>query len=286
MKSRFLYLLIIVVGTQCRQTYEPPVTQENHNYLVVDGFIANGNDSTIIKLSRTTPISDSISSVPELAAQVSVTGDQGDIYSLMDEGNGSYSIPSLALNSSEKYKLRIVTNNGNVYESEPLEVRASPPIDSVTWDQLTRGNVNIYVSTHDPQNSTRYYKWDYVETWQYGSKFQSILEYTSNGLVLRPPADDISTCWRTRNSPDILINSSERLADDVIFKNHLLQITAPDERLNKKYSILVKQYAINKDAFNYYRQLQNNSENLGSIFGQLHLNSKGIYTMLMMLRKQ
>jgi len=267
MKHRLIYFLIIFLGIQCRQTYLPPVTQKNYSYLVVDGFIANGSDSTIIKLSRTTPISDSIFSVPEVGAQVTVIGDQSDIYFLADGGNGSYYIPSLVLNSSEKYTLRIITTNGNVYESNPLEVKASPPIDSVSWDQLTPGIVNIYVTTHDPQNNTRYYRWDYTETWQYGAKFQSTLEYTSNGLVMRPPADQISTCWRSRNSPNILINSSEKLADDVIFKNQLLQITGPDDRLDKKYSILVKQYAIDKNAFNYYQQLQNNSENLGSIFG-------------------
>ena len=267
MKNCLIYCLILFLGIQCRQSYLPPVTQKNYSYLVVDGFIANGNDSTIIRLSRTTPISDSILSVPEFGAQVAVIGDQSDIYFLSDGGNGIYYIPSLVLNSSEKYTLRIVTSNGNVYESEHLTVRASPPIDSVSWDQINPDNVNIYVTTHDPQNNTRYYKWDYTETWQYNSKFQSTLEYTGNGLIMRPPADQISTCWRTRNSSNILINSSEKLANDVIFKNHLLQITGPDDRLNIKYSIVVKQYAIDKNTFNYYQQLQSNSENLGSIFG-------------------
>jgi len=275
MRKYLTYFLILFCGADCRQTYLPPVTQKNYNYLVVDGYIINGNDSTIIKLSRTTPISDSIPPSPEVGAQVSVVGEQPDIYTLTGEGNGSYYIPSLSLNNTEKYKLRIVTIDGNAYESETIDLKTSPPIDSVSWDQLLPGNVNIYVTTHDLQNSTRYYKWDYVETWQYRSKYQSILEYTNGGLVLRPPADQISDCWRTKNSSDVLINSSEKLTNDVIFKNHLLQITEPDERLNRKYSILVKQYVINKEAFNYYQQLENNSEKLGSIFGATPSQLKG-----------
>jgi len=276
-KNSLYYILIIFFGTQCRQTYLPPATQANYSYLVVDGFIANGNDSTIIRLSRTTPISDSIFSAPELGAQVSVAGDQGDVYFLTDAGNGNYYIPSLTLKSAEKYKLRIATTNGKTYESEPQEPRATPPIDSLSWDQATPspGAVNIYVTTHDPQNNTRYYKWDYIETWKYTSKFQSILEYTSNGLIIRPTADDIFTCWRTKTSSDILINSSEKLEDDVIFKSLLVHIVAPDDRLTTKYSLLVKQYAIDKNAFTYYRQLQNNSQNLGSIFGTTPSQLKG-----------
>lgn len=263
--------------TQCRQTYLPTVSKNNNNYLVVDGFIANGNDSTIITLSRTTPISDSIYSVSEPGAQVSVVGDQGDVYFLTDAGNGNYYIPSLSLNSSEKYKLRIATNNGNTYESELQELRASPPIDSVSWEQSAPapGAVDIYVTTHDPQNKTRFYKWDYVETWQYYSGFQSLYEYTNDSLILRPDADQIFTCWRTRSSSDIFINSSEKLEEDVIFKNRLVHIAAPDERLLVTYSLLVKQYAIDRPALNYYKQLQNNSQNLGSIFGTTPSQLKG-----------
>jgi len=268
---------MLMFCTQCRQTYLPPVSKNNNNFLVVDGFIASGNDSTIITLSRSTPISDSIFSVSESGAQVSVVGDQGEVYFLTDAGNGNYYIPSLSLNSAEKYKLRIVTSNGSAYESDPQEVRASPPIDSVSWEQSAPapGAVNIYVTTHDPQNNTRYYKWDYVETWLYYSGLQSILEYTNDTLIYRPPADDIFTCWHTRNSTDIFINSSEKLEDDVIFKNPLAQIAAPDDRLLKKYSLLVKQYAIDRTAFNYYQQLQNNSHNLGSIFGTTPSQLKG-----------
>lgn len=266
MRKYFIYFLILFAVTNCRQPYLPPVIEKNYNYLVVDGYIVNGNDSTVIKLSRTTNISDSLPPVPELGAQVSVVGDQSDVYPLIDNLNGSYSKPSLTLNTAEKYKLRIVTTNGNVYESAFVNVKSSPPIDSVSWDQLTPGNVNLYVSTHDPSNNTRYYRWDYTETWAYQAKFASIMEYGSSGLILRPPADYIYLCYRSRNSPDILINSSKKLVNDVIDKSHLLQITEPDERLHVKYSILVTQYAIDQNAFAYYQQLQNNSQNLGSIF--------------------
>jgi hypothetical protein len=87
--------------------------------------------------------------------------------------------------------------------------------------------------------------------------------------------DQIFDCWHTAYAPDILINSSEKLTDDVIFKNHLLEIIAPDERLHVEYSILVRQYAMNKGAFIYYQQLRNNSQNLGSIFGATPSQLKG-----------
>jgi hypothetical protein len=55
--------------------------------------------------------------------------------------------------------------------SEFAEVRITPQLDSVSWKQENNG-VRIYASTHDPNNNTRYYKWDYEETWEIHPLFQ------------------------------------------------------------------------------------------------------------------
>ena len=70
----------------CRQPYNPPIAKTNLGYLVVDGTIISGQDSTIINLSRTQNINDSIYFInnPETGAAVSVVGANGDTYSLFE----------------------------------------------------------------------------------------------------------------------------------------------------------------------------------------------------------
>jgi hypothetical protein len=61
------------------------------------------------------------------------------------------------------------------------------PIDSITWKQkLDSPNkaVTVFVHAHDPQNKTLFYRWDYVETWQYEAPLNATLGLDSQGTDL------------------------------------------------------------------------------------------------------
>jgi hypothetical protein len=62
------------------------------------------------------------------------------------------------------------------------------------------------------------------------------------------------------------LNSSAKLAKDVISENPVVFIASSSEKIESRYSIRVKQYALTADAYNYYQQLKKNTEQLGSIF--------------------
>ena len=53
---------------------QPPLLSTGNAYLVVEGFINNGPDSTVITLSHTYPLSDTAQATPEPGATVSVSG--------------------------------------------------------------------------------------------------------------------------------------------------------------------------------------------------------------------
>src|SRR5947199_216206 len=96
MNTRPLIVLLISglisVCTSCKEVYTPPVTKTNTNILVIDGIVVSGNDSSVISISRTRPLPDTIPSVKELGARVSVV-DQNGVEYLFDEwGNGRYGV--------------------------------------------------------------------------------------------------------------------------------------------------------------------------------------------------
>jgi hypothetical protein len=177
--------------TACKEPYIPPSIKNDNHYLVVNGFINSGNDSTIINLSRTVGLEDSTISPPELGAQVSIQGEFGENYPLQDFGNGEYATGSLVLNQNETYQLQIITSNGEQYLSDSIPVLQTPSIDSVNWVQdstsaASKLGVTIYVNTHDPLNLTRYYRWEYVETWEYHAAYDSYYYYVYPNMVLLP----------------------------------------------------------------------------------------------------
>lgn len=72
-------------------------------------------------------------------------------------------------------------------------------------------------------------------------------------------------CWVTNNSTDVVIGSSVGLSGN---RSHSPLIFFPqhDERLSVLYSVLITQYVVDTAAYNFWKEMKTNSEDLGSIF--------------------
>jgi hypothetical protein len=261
---------MFVTMSGCKKPYLPPVIASNQSYLVVEGTINTGSDSTIIHLSHSVPLSAPAGTIPppELNASIVIQSDANNSYNLTETGNGNYAISGLNLSSSNKYRLQITTTDKKVYQSDFVPVKNSPAIDSVNYMVKSHG-LNINVNTHDPSNNTRYYRWSYVETWIIHSSFNSYAELYKvpfDTILPRPIADQIYECWQSNNSSTVVLGSSANLKQDIISQTQVTFIASTSEKISDRYSILVKQYALTSDAFNYWQQLKKNTEQLGTIF--------------------
>ena len=271
MKTIPLYLLLALLATTaCRQTYNPPVIANPPNYLVVEGFIENnGADSTLFTLSRTVKL-DSNAYTAEQGASVTVEGTDNSIFRLGEVNNGAYGARLPFLNSNVTYRLHIATSGGKQYASDYVPIVTDPPIDSISWarkDNPPNAGIQIYANTHDPNNNTHYYRWEYQETWEFHAAFYATIKYTpATGIVGYGP-NTTYYCWHNDKSSSVLIASSTQLSQDVIYEAPVVLIPLNSQQLQIKYSILVKQYALTKDAFNWWQILQKNTEQIGSIFG-------------------
>jgi hypothetical protein len=258
-----LYILGILSLITCKVPYNPPAITAVSNYLVVEGLI-NIIDSTYIKLSRTVNITSASTIKSELKAVVTIESNAGNTYTLTELGKGIYAAPPLNLISTNQYRLRVKTSDGKQYVSDFNDTKVSPPIDSLSFQATT--DLKIYVNTHDPKNLTRYYRWNFTETWEFNTNYNS--QYVSDGLhiLIRTPAQQIFDCYTSDTSSTIALGTSIQLDKDVI-NQALINTILPDaEKIGKKYSILVKQYALTKDAYDYWTSLKKNTEQLGSIF--------------------
>lgn len=273
-KLIWLYLAL-AVACSCVKPFIPPVKKNAGDYLVVEGKILAGAESTI-KLSRTRPLGDTTASRPEKNAQVFIESSNGDVYSFQTTSDGVYVSVGSAVSPALKYRLKIITSAGKTYESDYVAVKETPAIDSVEWDQDDNNDVHVYVNTHDPSNKSRYYMWDYVETYEYHAAFESYATFKNGEIIFLDPEEYRYACYTTLNSNDILLGTSASLTNDVIRKAHITRIPNDNSKISFRYSILVNQYAITADAYNYWQILKQNSEPGGEIFdpqpSQLHSN--------------
>ncbi len=260
----FLVLAIIVVAAGCKKPYNPPAISSTNSYLVVEGAINSGSDETIIRLSKTVNLSNTITTNPVTDAIVVVESDQHIVFPLTETTPGNYVSGGLNLDNSHTYRLSIKTS-AEQYYSDYVPVLNSPPIDSVYF-KITNTGLDIYSATHDPASAVKYYRWDYQETWIIHSNYDSGVISNGDTVLARPANDQIYTCWTSDTSSTIIIGSSAKLAKDVIVDNPVTAYPSTSEKLGSEYSILVRQYALTGDAYNFWTNLKKNTEQLGSIF--------------------
>src|SRR5215203_3962248 len=214
----FALLVIAIIG--CKEPFEPNLPSVPQGYLVVEGFI-NVQGRTQIKLSRSVPIDQKKILKPELNAQIKIEGDNNTSVTLSNLPNGVYVSNTLSLDASRKYRLRIKTTNAKEYLSDFSEVKITPPLDSINWKQET-GGVRIYVNTHDAQNKTTYYRWDYDETWEIQSAYPALYRLervvlnTGERIIRETNANDpqIFYCWKYDTLKNIILGSSAKLDED------------------------------------------------------------------------
>jgi Domain of unknown function (DUF4249) len=259
-------IMLFIKVVSCVKPYEPPVISNPNSYLVVEGVAIPGTDSTKITLSRSRNLSDTTSFIPENSASVQIVSKIGQAYQLSSKGKGLYS-GLLNLAQGQEYQIKINTSDGSQYESEFELAVITPPIDSLTWNQ--DNDVSIFVNTRDPQNKTRFYRWEYIETWEYHSFYESIVGYKNGSLYYLDSTEKRFACWDSAYSDNVIIGASEQLSEDVITNLPVTTVTNGSDKISVRYSILVKQFGLSRDAYNFWQEIKKNSTQVGGLFDPL-----------------
>jgi hypothetical protein len=277
MKKYFNYLLLLLIAIGCKEKYISPVVSPATGYLVVEGIINSGAGETNITLSRTSKLS-SQTVLLEQGAKVFVQGEDNTSVALKESSTGHFVITGLNLNNTKKYRLSIVTKDGKTYQSDFSAVKNNPAIDSVSWRREGR-DVQLYVNTHDPNNNTKYYQWEYAETWEIHSYYLSTLKYkvgtNSKGATTYSAVYNDSSnfgpdmtkffCWKTEPSTSIMTGTTTNLASDII-NLPLINISADSWKLNILYSMNVRQYSLSQGRYEFLQRMKKNTEGTGSVF--------------------
>lgn len=263
----YLGLVLVILFYSCQKPIDIKANTTNANILVVEGLINAGSDITNITLSRTVIIGNKATANPEGGATVSMEDAQATVATLKETVKGTYSSSPAVLNldKTKQYRIRIKLTNGKTYLSDLVDVKITPPIDSVGY-YLKNDGIEIYVNTHDGTNNSRYYLYNYAETWQFNAKYFS--GYRSNGSSLseRTQAQLITSCYAGTATANIFLNSTAALTKDITYQFPLTFIEGTSEKISIKYSTLVTQTALTKQAYTFWENLKKSTESLGSIF--------------------
>lgn len=265
-KNIFGFLVTFALLCGCIEPYDPPTTTDNPDFIVVDGFVNLTTGVATVTIKRSIPLLSDQPAQPELNAMVYLYDDQGGITHLTSVGNGVYATSSLALDVEKKHSLYFKTLSNREYQSDFVTFKKTPPIDSLTW-RVVDGFVEVNVNTHDPTGNSRFYKWNFIETYEYNAPYTSqYMLLPGNEVKSRTRDEMINTCWKSESEKSIVIGTSSKLSEDRISNKTVRAILGGTTPISKKYSILVEQNSISPKEYQYWLDVQKTTETLGGLF--------------------
>jgi len=271
--SKYLYLILLgATFSTCITPFFPEGGNKNAGTLVVEGDIVLGGYTRVfVSESKTL---DSYSAIRYIFnATVSVHSDQGDAYLgtfIIELGsNPYYLVDTRALFADRKYFLRVTLENGKQFESDLLTPLMTPEIDALEYEvNDSRTAVDFLVSSYGDQNYSSFYKWSYVEDWEFTALYHVTHYYDRYQFEIVPYLADplIYYCWNRSHSSNILVTRTDHLDLNRVSRRRINTIWYNDNRISYLYSIQVQQMCISKEAYLYWENIRKNTDEVGGIF--------------------
>jgi len=284
MKKHAIPCIILLACTwlaSCIEPYQPKLSEDYPDLLVIDGSIDASHHSATVIITHSMALGNTQGPEKETAAQVTLEEQSGSSVALTEGEPGHYLATGLSIDYLKSYRLTIKTKAGKSYQSAYVQVMQTPPIDSISWKPTSEG-ITIYANTHGRPdlNSKGYYLWNFIETWEYTSRYYSNLLFNDGVVSYRPPELDISHCWKTVPSTVISVGSTHKLSADILQEFPLIAVPKASYQLSRTYSVLVQQRSLTEEGYTYWQQLKKTTQNVGSLFDPLPAQVTGNFTCL------
>lgn len=270
----FLHLLLYGLVLSCVTPYQPDTKSLANRSVIVDGYITDQPGPHQVSLSYTADFTNSAINLIVSGATVYVTDDQGKRQTFSDLGRGIYRTPATFKGEvGRTYKLTVMLPDGRQIESKPETIRPSPAIDRVyaeytqkPIDNTTALNkgFDVYLDTKDPATPGDYYRW----VWTHFEPL-SVCEVRSvkqGSTSVEYSYACCDPCWDIIRCTGASCNnatSDEAINGKAISRQFIMR--APFASFSPYY-LEIEQLAISRDAYVYYKSIENLTESNGGIF--------------------
>lgn len=254
-----IYQLLVLLLAGCIDRIDVDTSTEPER-LIVEGFITDEIKEHQIKLTKTIQFSNE-RNTPVTGAQVSVISSDGDTECFEETLIGTYtSCYDFQAKANVAYKLRIEWE-GKTIESTEQILPVGKQLDSIIYTPgsrlmlnradnlvISREGVNISV-TLPVVNDVAYYRWFLIPTFVFEAELES------NPVFRR--------CWITT-----LYDFTDLYIHKDLEGGYNLEIAFIPTSWDMvyDYSLLIRQFNISEEAFNYWNSVKKQKKNTGSIF--------------------
>ena len=287
-------LCVALMAASCIYPFTPEV-EDGSGTLVVEGDIFIG-EFTSVSLSYAAPIGKRVEYSYPNGGEVWVEDDAGTMFfgqllesdswqhsdsgSVDSEDAATFRIDTRDADPSRSFRLHVMLRDrGREYVSSWEKARPAPVIDSLSYNlDFDRSRLNIALSMHSGSES--YFKWDYIEDWEYHAMNDARLKAEINRnnwwghetisvwdvRAMDYAKENLYYCYGHEVSKKIMIFSTEKQTDDRFVDLEFRPIPRDDLRISYLYRIAVMLEPLSPDAYKYWQNINANSDYGGDLF--------------------
>ncbi|MCK0156688.1 DUF4249 domain-containing protein [Cellulophaga sp. F20128] len=274
-KKNVVVMFALLMATGCIEEFKAK-TESFESLLVVEAVLTNENKKHTIKLSRTFRFEE-YNSAPEQFAVVSIKDTQNSEYLFIESNPGIYtSVTEFSAQAEVGYTLYIETGLGEKYISKSEIFKNGAEIENIyaeeQMDEEGKTGIGVFLDSNDPIGETDYYRFEYEETYKI-----IVPKWDPNDLIISsealltftevPKTKEIQVCYSTNYSDKNILKSSVGLNSTKLLKTPIRFINKEDYMISNRYSIFIKQYSVSREAYTFYKDLNDFSGNQ-SLFSQ------------------
>jgi hypothetical protein len=266
-----LLALSFFVATGCIEPFDVTVPGGN-NRLIVEGLITDEPGPYSVKLSRSSLLNED--NFPPVSNATVIIEEEGGVSEVLGETEpGLYRTSSIQGKAGERYRLLVTLDDSERYETEWTLLKSSPAIDSVyaefqetLIDLEPKVGFQFYLDSSDPNNQTTFYRYEWTEAWIYVVPIPATVLYLGNDQIAPIPGGPNYACWTFEEYTGINIANSISNANDVISRQPLTFVTNDPEKLQVRFGLNVRQFAVTEEEYRFWEGLQQTSSESGSLF--------------------
>ena len=274
-----ILLLLLLSVNACIDPYVADI-EEEHELMVIEGSLIRGERIQYIKVSTSSPLLDPRPR-PLGGCDVRVLDDSDNDYQFYEnETTGTYSrlFTDGMLAYGRQFMLRVITPEGEVYESEFELLNVAAEVDSVYFmieDKFDAAEgeelagAQYYIDIEAPDDVPRYFRWSMDETYEYTTTGPITHYLMTNGdlIPLRPEKMwELYRCWITQPVKGLYLSNTINLLTNEKKRIPLHYVSTSNDRMKIKYSLLVKQYTLNEGAYDYWQQNKTATQETGGLY--------------------
>ena len=286
--NQLLSYLLLVLVYSCVQPYEFSIN-ESGKTLIVESVLTDQEIHQEVKISRSFSFG-LLDPKMERNALVVISNQRGQEFLFAEVEKGMYkSIEKFSAQKGDSYILRIQTQDGDTYTSDPMMLSAQVTTSGLSVitsvNNAGEEGASLQWNSTTENSSGSYYRFAYEETYKIIAPMWSPYDavVVSEGVdtfdlrvVLREQEERICYGYDTQNS--IILADTHTLQQDALNQFEVLFLSPSNPKISHRYSVLIKQYLISDQAFSFYSTLQKQGGNQwmfsssqpGKINGNIH----------------